>query len=646
MIDKILITIFNKKELPRVKRKNIYKEVSFVICLFFFCTLQISAQTGKVGELQFIVSPYLQNVKDSSFSVMWETSLPVKGQIYLAKAEFHILKPELKTVAAENKQVKLHHLVVDGLKKEELYFYQVVNVSENGDTLKGPVTQITIPDYDKSAVSFTVIGDIQGGIKTWEDISELMIRQRPQFVVHVGDLVRNGPNNSEWIDEFFKPAHHLLSQVPIYPAIGNHEQNASNFYRYFNLSADDAFYSVKKGPVRFIFADTNKDLLPGSEQYRRLEQQLAHCKEPWKVVVHHHPVFTSGNAAYRSSLMATASKGDPNILHLKTLYETYGVDLVLNGHVHTYEKSWPIYKNQINKENGVVYIITGGGGGSFRESGLVYKNWFTSEKILINHFLNIQVLNHELSLKMIDDKGNILDTWTKSKNPEQGELNSPLIKISQKYFIDSSRVWIENPNSYGNIVYRLNEGEFKTVFEKETHVDIDNTTTVTAFIGSVDKASNEAMKTMVKLPLMNNLKSGAGKVNADYYEGHFTLLPDFDDLIPVRSFSLDSLSLQNIKPRVEDHFAVRFKASISIPETDVYRFFLESFDGSRLIIDNKMIIDNDGVHYEIFKEGYVALEKGIHNIELQYFDFERRETLNLKIGKQAGEMAGINEYLK
>ncbi len=97
---------------------------------------------------------------------------------------------------------------------------------------------------------------------------------------------------------------------------------------------------------------------------------------------------------------------------------------------------------------------------------------------------------------------------------------------------------------------------------------------------------------------------------------------------------------------MEDHFAVRFKASISIPETDVYRFFLESFDGSRLIIDNKIVIDNDGVHYEIFKEGYVALEKGIHNIEVQYFDFERRETLNLKIGKQAGEMVGINEYLK
>jgi 3',5'-cyclic AMP phosphodiesterase CpdA len=111
-----------------------------------------------------------------------------------------------------------------------------------------------------------------------------------------------------------------------------------------------------------------------------LEQQLAHCKEPWKIVVHHHPVFTSGNAAYRSSLMATASKGDPNILHLKTLYETYGVDLVLNGHVHTYEKSGLFIKIRSTKKTGCIYYHRRWRW-KLRESGLVYKNWFTSEKI-------------------------------------------------------------------------------------------------------------------------------------------------------------------------------------------------------------------------------------------------------------------------
>ncbi|RIH63221.1 hypothetical protein D1164_21090 [Mariniphaga sediminis] len=631
--------------IQKIKKMKRYHKAIFLVALMFVPFLKLTAQNVSDSELKFIVAPYLQDAGGHSFSVMWETSIPVKGQVYLGKAEYHILKPELKPVAKEESPVKLHHLVIEGLKKEELYFYQVVNITESGDTLKGPVTQITNPDYDKSAVSFSVIGDIQGGIKVWEDISKLMIRGRAQFIIHVGDLVRNGPNDYEWIDEFFKPAGLLLSQVPLYPAIGNHEQNASNFYQYFGLPENDAFFSLKKGPVRFIFADTNKDLLPGSEQYRRLEQQLAHCREPWKIVVHHHPVFTSGNAAYRSSLMATAAKGDPNILHLRTLYENYGVDLVLNGHVHTYEKSWPIYKNHIDRENGVVYIITGGGGGRFRSLNLAYKNWFTSEKIVMHHFLNIQIDNDVLSMKMIDDKGNVIDTWKKEKNVASAKPNSPIIKTAHKYFIDSTRITIENPNTHGNITYRINDGQYSTVFENETSVSVGSTATLTAMVTGVNKSSNEVYKTVEKLPLMGKKRAEAKKVTADYYEGFFTMLPNFEQLSPTRTFSLSSISMSEINPRAEDHFAVRFKGSISIPETDVYRFFLESFDGSMLLIDGKEIIKNDGVHYEIFKEGYAALEKGNHDIEVRFFDFVHRETLNLKIGKQDGEMIDINQYV-
>ena len=100
------------------------------------------------------------------------------------------------------------------------------------------------------------------------------------------------------------------------------------------------------------------------------------------------------------------------------------------------------------------------------------------------------------------------------------------------------------------------------------------------------KAGNR-LKTMVRLPLMVKQKPAGDKIKADYYEGNFTSLPDFDSLKPVRSFSLHSLSLTEIQPRIKDHFAVRFKGTLHIPETGVYRFFLESFDGSRLIIDEK-----------------------------------------------------------
>lgn len=603
-----------------------------------------AAQGASANQPEFVVSPILLDVAEHSFQVMWETSTEVKGQIHLGKAEYHILRPEFKPAAVEDKAARLHHLTVTGLEQDVLYFYQVVNISEAGDTLKGPVTPVTLPDYNQSAVSFTVVGDTQGNPKVWSAICRRMIVERPQFIIHCGDLVAYGPNTDDWVDEFFKPGRDLMGQVPLYPAIGNHEMNDPQFYRYFHLPQGDAFYSVKKGPLRIIYADTNKDLLPGSLQYRKLEQLLANCREPWKIVVHHHPVYTSGNAAYRSSLMATATKGDPNILHLKNLYETYGVDLVLNGHVHSYERSWPLWKNHINPENGVTHIITGGGGGGFREDPLAYINWFSAKKILTNHFLNIQLADHQLTVAMIDTTGKILDTWTKFRR--EGQPNAPVMEAQEKYFLDSTRVTIRNPNPSGMISYRLNDGEYHPAPEKEIAFTVGQTTTVSALTSEVGKASHETVKTFTRLPLMNRQSSGPRRVNADYYEGYFTLLPDFETQKPDRSFNLDSISLDGVQPRVKDHFAVRFTGSIAIPETAVYRFFLESFDGSMLLIDGEVIVNNDGVHYEIFREGYAALERGIHHLDVRFFDFERRETLNLKIGKQNGEMVSINRYLE
>ncbi|MEN6454456.1 MAG: PA14 domain-containing protein, partial [Prolixibacteraceae bacterium] len=105
------------------------------------------------------------------------------------------------------------------------------------------------------------------------------------------------------------------------------------------------------------------------------------------------------------------------------------------------------------------------------------------------------------------------------------------------------------------------------------------------------------------------------------------------------------VSLNPIQPRVKDHFAVRFTGSFSVPQTDVYRFLLESYDGSRLLIDGREVINNDGRHYEIKKEDFVALEKGLHSFEVLYFDDTRRETLNINIGTQSGEMCDFNTFV-
>ncbi len=621
--------------------KRIFNSCQF---LGIFLFLSISCFAQQKPTLEFVVEPYLKHVSENSFQVLWETSEAVTGAIYLAKSESNILKPILNVVATESTPANFHKLTVNGLLTDELYFYQVVNVNELGDTLKGPVTPVSIANYNQSAISFSVVGDTQGNPVVWKRIIELMTQKSPQFIVHVGDLVQYGPNKDDWTDEFFQPANSLLKNTPLYPAIGNHEMNDEKFYQYFNLPYNNAFYSIKKGDLRIIFVDTNKDILPGSEQYQKLEQLLASSHESWKVVVHHHPVFTADNSAYRSSLMATPTKGDPNILHLKNLYETYAVDFTLSGHVHSYERTWPVIKNHIDEDNGVTHFITGGGGGRFKGSKSE-NNWFSAEAKHCNHFLNIRIWKNKLRVEAIDTTGKIFDTWEKEKNIEQN-LNSPLINTQRKYFIDSTLVTIENKNKIGCINYKLDDGRYYTTPAKVKSLVLKNTTTVSALVSDVNTESREIVKTMVKLPLMAKEKSSVKKIRADYYEGYFTMLPDFEGIEPTATFSIDSLSLSYIKPRIKDHFAISFKGSFLIPETDVFRFFLESYDGSKLIIDGKEIINNDGVHYEISKENFVALEKGIHKFELQYFDYTRRETLNLQLGVDKNRMLDFNTFVK
>ena len=260
--------------------------------------------------------------------------------------------------------------------------------------------------------------------------------------------------------------------------------------------------------------------------------------------------------------------------------------------------------------------------------------------------MNIKICKNKIRVEAIDTTGRIFDIWEKDKNIEQN-FNAPLINAPKKYFIDSTLVTIENKNKTGCINYRLDDGLYYKTSAKVKSLVIKNTTTVSALVSDVGDESREIVKTMKKLPIMAKQKLSVKKIRADYYEGYFTMLPDFDHIKPNATFLSDSVSLLYIKPRIKDHFAVRFKGSFLIPETEVFRFFLQSYDGSRLIIDGKEIINNDGVHYEINKESFVALEKGIHNFELQYFDYTRRETLILKMGVASKYMmSDFNTFVK
>ena len=118
--------------------------------------------------------------------------------------------------------------------------------------------------------------------------------------------------------------------------------------------------------------------------------------------------------------------------------------------------------------------------------------------------------------------------------------------------------------------------------------------------------------TAVKAPKVKN------GVNYTYYEGNIESCNEIAKLKPLRKGTTDNFRIDLFD--TADHFAYDFHALFDAPEKAVYKFRLRSDDGAQLFIDGRMIIDNDGSHSANFVVGKVALEKGLHRIEIKYFE--------------------------
>ena len=74
--------------------------------------------------------------------------------------------------------------------------------------------------------------------------------------------------------------------------------------------------------------------------------------------------------------------------------------------------------------------------------------------------------------------------------------------------------------------------------------------------------------------------------------------------------------------KLDSHFAIRWTGKIKIPKDAAYTFYLESDDGSRLLIDGKTVVDNGGLHDMQEQESNVELKAGEHDLKIDYFENE------------------------
>jgi predicted phosphodiesterase len=329
------------------------------------------------------LGPYIQAISKDSVRIVWETREARLCRVLYGETS------DYGMVAAETQRVKQHNVKITGLDLDEDYHYRVRCA---GEDFSNDLTFHTAVDSN-SPFEFVVYGDTQYNHAIHKIVVNRASALKPDFIVHLGDLVNNGMDASEWI-KFLQIEGDLLGKVPLYPTLGNHENGSQHYFRLFHLPGNERWYSFIYGSARFICLqiDERTNISPGSQQYRWLSKALAENTKPWLFVYFHVPVFTA------------MSEG-PDELHIREsltpLFEQHGVNMVFTGHHHNYQRS---------RAKGITYIVSGGGGGPLM-SGIQPDKYLITHKIEY-HLVYIKIDGKTLNASVKNISGDQIDSFT------------------------------------------------------------------------------------------------------------------------------------------------------------------------------------------------------------------------------------------
>lgn len=260
--------------------------------------------------------------------------------------------------------VHYHSVVFEGLSPNTLYAYRV----GDGDEHWSEWIQFRTAKKGYAPTQFVYFGDAQNDVlEHWSRVIRMAYQTAPDaaFVIHAGDLINTAHRDYEWA-EWFKAGGFIHSQWTAIPVVGNHEFQRTDALGSRKLSIQwrpqftlpviesmdedlyETVYSVNYQDIQIIVLNSNEKL---EEQTEYLEQELQNSTAKWKIVTSHHSVFSPAKG--RNFQFARD--------HWKPLFDKYGVDLVLNGHDHTYARGHvPVRTtDQSNTENlSTIYVTS------------------------------------------------------------------------------------------------------------------------------------------------------------------------------------------------------------------------------------------------------------------------------------------------
>ena len=352
--------------------------------------------------MQLTRRPYIQWTTPTSAYIVWQTAQPSSSFVeYVAAGDPSNISPTPVKLVGTLK-VKRHVMQLKPLRPGSTYRYRVG--SANTALAQGTFQTAKLAG---EPFSFAVWGDSGVGGAGQKALAAQIERQRPDFLVHTGDLIYNRGEAKKFDPYFFRIYAPTLARVPFYGSLGNHDVGTANGQPFLDNFifprngprglAPERNYAFDYGDAHFVVIDSNLS----AAQLRQhivpwLESDLSRSRALWKFAVFHHPPYSSGLHGDEPRTQRV----------LAPVFSRLKVDIVLNGHDHDYERFKPI--------NGVVYIVTGAGGAGryprrqTRPETARYWNGDWS-------FTRLSIAGRKLRGQQISTSGTIIDDWSMTK---------------------------------------------------------------------------------------------------------------------------------------------------------------------------------------------------------------------------------------
>lgn len=404
--------------------------------------------------------PYLQSGTTSSAVVCWRTNVEAESRVWLglvpSKLELHTQSATLTTE---------HQIKIEGLLPNTRYYYGIgspAGMLQGGDRAHSFRTAPAIGSAAPTRI--WVIGDSGTGDSNAKNVQgaylDLADKVDTDVWLMLGDNAYNSGTDAEYQTAVFDVYQPLLSNTFLWPTLGNHDSRSADavnqsgaYFDIFSLptaaeagglpSGTEAYYSFDYGNIHFICLDSDDSNRAASgPMLTWLQADLASNTSAWTIAFWHHPPYTKGSHDSDNIKDSAGRMADMRQNALPIL-EAAGVDLVLTGHSHSYERSMLIdrhYGLSSTLSNEMILDATSGdpaGTGSYHKlsagsaahEGAVYSVVGCSGKISggsLDHpamqvsinSLGSMVLDIEgpvLFARFLDDSGQVLDQFSITK---------------------------------------------------------------------------------------------------------------------------------------------------------------------------------------------------------------------------------------